>query len=393
MTQDIQVSDEIADRNDPFVVLGQQFSTPTGGLFMDLAETIARSHTACRLQTFLTTADGLPQELGDFLQRRSVDLSLAEAWAPVLGHIASLEQSAAPPVEPALQWGLHLATTSGVEASWSVTLPAPRAFVVAGRLEGPSCTWTVRADCDQVVIGLDGDRVLRAPAAGRGDDAAGPGVARTIPLVLAADLPSSYLEGVEASPAMEVSPDMRASVDQALHLVASTGPRLTAWVSSVISQILVLVQEPGRTKSGSRSDFPGLVHASLPESGLVFGENLVHEASHQYYHLARRLQPVDDGSDQTLYYSPAVKRPRPLDRLLLAFHAFGNVALYYDQVAEVDGALADECRRQVARLVRPLEELREPLLGNPALTPMGRALVGPLNDELGAAGILHGAPL
>ncbi|HEX5707813.1 MAG TPA: HEXXH motif-containing putative peptide modification protein, partial [Pyrinomonadaceae bacterium] len=109
---------------------------------------------------------------------------------------------------------------------------------------------------------------------------------------------------------------------------------------------------------------------------------LVHESSHLYLHLLCRLGPINDGTDKTLYYSPAVRRPRPLERILVAYHAFANMSLLYRLCMEV--GIDDEgyCALNQEKTLPQLEQLEAPLLDNPALTPIGRALFEPLYRRL-----------
>jgi HEXXH motif-containing protein len=120
----------------------------------------------------------------------------------------------------------------------------------------------------------------------------------------------------------------------------------------------------------------------------TLAENLVHEASHQYFHLAQRVAPVTSGVDTRRYYSPAVGRSRPLDRLMIAFHAFANVAAFYSELAASGSSFEADARRQIAMLSPKLAQLREPLIGNPDVTPFGRALVRPVDSLLVQLGVL-----
>ena len=61
-------------------------------------------------------------------------------------------------------------------------------------------------------------------------------------------------------------------------------------------------------------------------------EVLVHECAHQYFYLLAYVGPYDDGSDERLYWSPPLRRNRPLSRILMAYHALANVRLFYAAV-------------------------------------------------------------
>src|SRR5262249_18543782 len=101
------------------------------------------------------------------------------------------------------------------------------------------------------------------------------------------------------------------------------------WVWRVLRGIIPLWAAEGLTLSSSNPHHPGVVQLSIGQDPLVLAELLVHEASHQYFHLMEYVGPVDDGSDSTLYYSPFKGTERPLRAILLAYHAFANVLLLY----------------------------------------------------------------
>ena len=109
---------------------------------------------------------------------------------------------------------------------------------------------------------------------------------------------------------------------------------------------------------------------------------LVHECSHQYYHLLTRLGPVDDGSDTTLAYSPVKNTGRPISMILLAYHAFANVELFYRHCQAA--GLEDEgyCANNQEGLKPQLEQLEQALSATDALTELGQALWEPLAERI-----------
>jgi HEXXH motif-containing protein len=105
--------------------------------------------------------------------------------------------------------------------------------------------------------------------------------------------------------------------------------------------------------------------------------------SHQYYYVATRLGPVDDGSDPTLYYSPIKRTGRPIANILLAYHAFGNVVLLMRDL-RLNG-YADETgyiSANESALGAQLQELEAGLMSTTALTSVGRSLYDPLTARL-----------
>jgi len=115
---------------------------------------------------------------------------------------------------------------------------------------------------------------------------------------------------------------------------------------------------------------------------MSLAETLVHEASHQYFYLLSRLEPVDDGTDKNLYYSPFAGTERSLDRILLAYHACGNILLLY-RLCQQNGAPDDGyCAQREDAVMTQLAQLAAPLRNNFALTWVGRALYDPLVERL-----------
>ncbi len=157
------------------------------------------------------------------------------------------------------------------------------------------------------------------------------------------------------------------------------------WCSRLIRAVIVLDSgDRSAMFSGSTSRWPGVVESSHHPEGIKLAESLVHEASHQHFFLASTLGPVDDGSDAQLYYSPVVRRDRPIDKILFAYHAFSNVLLFYRSCIGAGVDTGGFCEVEHDRLLPTLEHLDSTLRSTRALTPVGRALWIPLARELQA---------
>jgi HEXXH motif-containing protein len=135
-------------------------------------------------------------------------------------------------------------------------------------------------------------------------------------------------------------------------------------------------------QSGSIAKYFGVIHVSASPSVPAIAELLVHEASHQYFHLLCLLEAFDDGSDANLYYSPAVRTDRPLERIGVAYHAFANILLFYDSCLTSGIDDGGYCRRNREALSPDVARLEAPLRGSDALTSVGRALSEPLMERL-----------
>jgi HEXXH motif-containing protein len=184
-----------------------------------------------------------------------------------------------------------------------------------------------------------------------------------------------------------VSPQTTARIGAALELLRAQNAGYHGWVARAFRTLFVVASPAGRLVSGSLADKPRFGYVSDTERVAGTAEMLIHEASHQHFHLAAKIGPVttdDDG--EARFYSPFVRTLRPLSRLLLAYHAFANVCSFYAR--EIAGGIDDagSCEQSLASL-RPDVELVERTIDENAalLTPLGAGLFEPLKERLSDA--------
>lgn len=160
-------------------------------------------------------------------------------------------------------------------------------------------------------------------------------------------------------------------------------PEYHEWVQRIIrTVILVQCGEQKYLRSGSALHSWGAIYISNHDDPACLAEMLVHEASHNYFQLLTRLGDVADLSNQKLYYSPFVETVRHIDRILLAYHAFANVYLYYRK-AQSHVADPESIERRRKTLLRDLTMVDAYLRDNAMdLTNIGRSLAEPLMREL-----------
>jgi HEXXH motif-containing protein len=166
----------------------------------------------------------------------------------------------------------------------------------------------------------------------------------------------------------------------ALAILGEYAPAYSLWVNKVVRYVTPWRVRKGERPSGSSSSnvAPGLVGVGNHDHASSFADSLVHEASHHYYYIAKRLGEFDDGTDKSLYFNPFLETKRPIDRILLAYHAFANVRLFCRSAVE-NGLVDDHyILKREEQLKRHLEILEDALLTSRALTPLGRALWEPL---------------
>ncbi|MCA1174828.1 MULTISPECIES: HEXXH motif-containing putative peptide modification protein [unclassified Pantoea] len=113
----------------------------------------------------------------------------------------------------------------------------------------------------------------------------------------------------------------------AINELTSTGV-LAEWVTSAITSLYVTEAEKNSFSSGSWDKHCGLSYCSLRDEVFQLADILLHEACHQnfYFINLNKCLHEDDG---ILRLSPAVNLPRPIWAILLAYHAFSNVSIFY----------------------------------------------------------------
>jgi HEXXH motif-containing protein len=176
------------------------------------------------------------------------------------------------------------------------------------------------------------------------------------------------------------SNELTAMLQGGLGLLHNASPAYDAWCSRVLSDVFTLDGSDGATRSASDASVLGHVAVSAPASPLQIAELFVHESTHQYFHLAEQLGPLHDGSDAHLYYSPVKRCPRPIERILLAHHAFANILLFYRCVIERELDCTGDAQASFDRHARSLRQLELALDATQALTALGRALYLPYRD-------------
>lgn len=171
-----------------------------------------------------------------------------------------------------------------------------------------------------------------------------------------------------------------ATTRAAVAILRRHAPMYVPWVDRVLLGIVPWEGSHSNLRSGSDFDEPGVIQISYPAPPAAVAEMLVHECSHLTFQILTRLGDVDDGTDSTLYYSPVKQTGRPISRILLAYHAFANVLLFYRFC--LGSGIDDDgyCERNERATIPQLEQLEEALERTNALTQFGRALYEPLRE-------------
>ena len=155
------------------------------------------------------------------------------------------------------------------------------------------------------------------------------------------------------------------------------------WAQRLLTSVVPLDAPQHYQISASHQYRRGEVLMSWRVRPEQMAEMMVHEASHQHFFMAGMLSQYDDGSDKAHYYSPVVKTQRSLSKILLAYHAFANVILFFRRSREL---LEQKERHWIdtesVKVLDELEQLEKPLRETTALTELGQQLWRPLAYQL-----------
>lgn len=283
------------------------------------------------------------------------------------------------PVWAAAQLAAHL-HAQGREGRWQLPLtsPAPLAF-----------GWRFIPDCRE--IGIDAsDGALRVAVDGAPADL--DTLARDAAVVdfggreiriVDRDIQRHYPFDSQVELADIPLADIADTLREAAAILQRHAPHYLDWVQDALAAVVPLRPPENMYQSFSLMGVNATVFACFPIPPLKLAELLVHETSHQYYHVAQVRTSFSNGSDQSLYYSPFVQKARPIERILIGFHAFANIALFYR--SSLAAGLHDDRRLaelELASNLQQLEPMVKDLEATTDLTPAARGVFEPLKEEL-----------
>ncbi|MBZ9850017.1 hypothetical protein LB565_18705 [Mesorhizobium sp. CA14] len=172
------------------------------------------------------------------------------------------------------------------------------------------------------------------------------------------------------------------NVSAALDILERHAPIFARWVGRVMAFIVPADGPHGLMQSSSSRQWPGVAVISFRCDAVAIAEMLVHEATHQYFNILLMIDPVTDGTDGRLYYSPMRKCERPIEMILLAYHAFANVLMFYRECRRSGLMDAGYCERNEQELVPDLRKLEDALMKTNSLTEVGEALWRPFRPHV-----------
>ena len=373
------------------------FSCPQEGLDERFVQSLAVVHARKCVR-------GLLEQYSPDLERHSVGLTLLlqnwllqdssfeAVWDLSLGNILDgLQTGLAEPavlMQQVAELGLRL-QAFGLEGYWQARLLSPVRLrlgtywlPLADRLEVEGCKGKVRIRLG-LASGVEEYEICHTPdgwMAGKNQPESFIYVKTSTSQISLLPGKVFHLEDPElamvASP--NISPAMKANVLASLQLVQEYSPLYLPWIERVIRVLVPGGTGENKFFSGSVLTRPGLLHLSIDVLPVMIAELLVHEATHQYMYLLRRLGPLDDGSDPTLYYSPVKQTGRPIAAIALAYHAFANIILFYRYCQANNLPDDGYCQRNEKLMMQQVAVLEQALYTSRALTAHGRALWEPL---------------
>lgn len=296
----------------------------------------------------------------------NVDLDHPKLFPAAIAHAAVVRAvvAAAGPV------GFSAVLPAPMRLRWRGVLSPPAIHVAFDPAAPDALVVTLRSQ-KSLTLTPDHDRAVPLPSFRLGHTRATllPGWAR--------DACSSPWLDVGLDPSTLETPVQVREAEEASAWLGEVSPEHLAWISEVALDLSPVDGRDGRLRSATHPSSPGRIAATFHGVPGMLAELLVHESSHLFFHLANELDPLEDGSDDALYWSPAKKAPRPIGKILLAFHAWANITSLFEAAIAKGLDHDGHATRSLAVLREDMAAMAEPLRTSRALTEHGRALVAP----------------
>ncbi len=331
--------------------------------------------------------DGVPDP-GQFLSmlRHPLASGHQPLWCPELGLcLNSLRIKKLPQAQRGLTQILVNLLTAGVPGSWTIDLSEPMLFRWADYLLPRASHLEISSDGKQATVhtrDADSQQTLEFHATVNGHLEWHSDEGESIPSIQLGEnhalllsgpqskemgLPNTVLPGV-----MTVTETHKQHFAETMDLVREEFPAWCSWFDRVLRTITISESPPEGVHSGTTEGFYGSIWISDCHDKLKVAESLIHESSHQYYFLLSRLVDLTN-DDGRLFYSPFVGIDRPPDKLLLAYHAFTNVEMFYRECVRKD-LRAAHCELTLAQLKREMGQVQQALANEIDLTPVGQCM-------------------
>ncbi|WP_312171140.1 aKG-HExxH-type peptide beta-hydroxylase [Stutzerimonas kunmingensis] len=138
------------------------------------------------------------------------------------------------------------------------------------------------------------------------------------------------------------APQLEKNIDRHLHelhkkaldLLSLTGVD-SRWITAAVTNLYITESSEQSSRSGSWDKHCGLSYYSRRDNPAWIADILLHEACHQNFYFLNLNESLHE-DDHIQRLSPAVNEPRPIWALLLAYHAFANVSVYYQKLGSLE---------------------------------------------------------
>lgn len=155
-----------------------------------------------------------------------------------------------------------------------------------------------------------------------------------------------------------------------------TAPDLLAEAAALVPVLVAVRHEADVSHSVGLGDARGCVWLSAPERPLVVAETLLHEASHQLFHLVEDAAPFVLDPDPPRLQVPWRPDPRPLRAVLMGQHAWVRVLRWLRTLE--GGSWGQHAAERIPVLEDALAAAEAAATGASGLTPHGEALLARL---------------
>ena len=374
------------------------FSCPAEPLESEVLDAVVAAHMASVVGAFLdrhagaleAASEGLVESLSNW---PSFEPCQPRIWNPAFGMAERLAAQAepAPGLAEPVVYGARLALAmqaAGLPVGFRARFREPARLRFDRFFLPATAELTASGDGTELRVDLGGGRqgaFRRAgdgwqperPVAGQDELMRVPIASESVTFVSDEVLGDERQEGIPY-PVAPADAEVAAAWAAAFDLIRRCSPSYLSWIDRGCREIVPVAVPDGAMISGSHTQRWGEIYMTSRLAPLKLCEMLVHEVSHQHYFFGGFLASVEDGSDPTLYYSPLKKTGRPIDKILLAYHAFANVILFYRQCRE-QGV---ETGIEEGTILPELAQLEAPLRTSPGLTELGHAFWQPLAERI-----------
>ncbi|MEA2663732.1 MAG: hypothetical protein QOI11_676 [Candidatus Eremiobacteraeota bacterium] len=125
------------------------------------------------------------------------------------------------------------------------------------------------------------------------------------------------------------------NIARGLGALANAGEQYLRWVRPLFRGVAATpLTHDDMRQSGSYTEHAGVFNCGFPGGAESIAEVIVHEVSHQNFLLLNAVYPLARDQEGESFYSSLKGSDRPLSRVLLAYHAAANMALFWDDLGK-----------------------------------------------------------